>query len=314
MNDRDMVILFGAGASNGAGHVLPQAPPLGDALYDALAAQYPKEWGSESHLGKMWATQLRNDFEQAMYEEVLPKVDSLSLLKWHRRVAEFFARYRLDEGGRDMYSVLLSGLGSRGLLGRLTLGSLNYDCLLEEAILSLGLSTDYMLHERAPQGSIPLAKPHGSCNFITGDLFGKHGYLTNRDASSIECPFTELPVQALAGRLLERFSTDQPAFYPVLGLYSPDKPSIVAPAKLQDLRNTLAERIKRATAVVLIGLRPNLRDPHLWEPVAQSQASKIVYVGAEGHYETLRKLQGSAVHLAPTFEAGAHLVLDALSG
>ena len=39
MNDRDIVILFGAGASYGSGHVLPQAPPLGAELYDALAAQ-----------------------------------------------------------------------------------------------------------------------------------------------------------------------------------------------------------------------------------------------------------------------------------
>ncbi|PWT78206.1 MAG: hypothetical protein C5B58_15590, partial [Acidobacteria bacterium] len=132
MNDRDIVILFGAGASYGAGagHVLPQVPPLGANLYDALAAQYPKEWGSDSHLGKMWAPQLRDDFERTMYEEVLPKVSSLSLLEWHRSVAEFFARYRLRGGRRDMYSLLLSGLRNRGLLERVTLGSLNYDCLL----------------------------------------------------------------------------------------------------------------------------------------------------------------------------------------
>jgi hypothetical protein len=99
MNDRDIVILFGAGASYGAGHVLPQAPPLGANLYDALAAQYPKEWGPESHLGKMWAVQLGKDFERTRYEEVLPRVSSLSLIEWHRPVAAFFARYRLDESG-----------------------------------------------------------------------------------------------------------------------------------------------------------------------------------------------------------------------
>src|SRR5262245_57045116 len=104
MNNRDIVILFGAGASYGPGHVLPQAPPLGVNLYDALAAQYPKDWGSESHLGKMWASQLRDDFERTMYEEVLPKVSSLPLLEWHRRVAEFFATYRVDGSGQDMYS------------------------------------------------------------------------------------------------------------------------------------------------------------------------------------------------------------------
>jgi len=110
------------------------------------------------------------------------------------------------------------------------------------------------------------------------------------------------------------FSSYKPAFFPVLGLYSPDKPSIVAPGKLQDLRNTLAERINRATALVLIGLRPNPRDPHLWEPVAQSRASKIAYVGGEPDYEALKKLQGKSVHLAATFEDGVAPVLSVLSG
>jgi hypothetical protein len=312
VHDRDIVILFGAGASYGAGHVLPHPPPLGPNLYDALAAQYPKEWGSESHIGKMWAAQLRDDFERTMYEEVLPRVSSLSLLEWHRRIAEFFAICRLDGGRRDMYSVLLSGLRTRGLLERVTLGSLNYDCLLEQAMLGFRLIVDYMLDDFASQESVPLAKIHGSANFITTDLFSKRAYITNANASSIECAFTALHVQNLERQLRERFSTYEPAFFPVLGLYSPDKPSIVAPAKLQNLRNILAERIKRAMAVVLIGVRPNPRDPHLWEPVAQSQASTIAYVGGEEEYQNLMKLQGRVVHLAETFKAGATRVLSTL--
>lgn len=99
MNEPGIVILFGAGASYGAGHVLPEAPPLGEKLYNALATQYPNEWGSGSQLGK-WADKFRHDFEQTMFDEVLPRVPSLSLLEWHRPVAAFFARYR---SGHDMY-------------------------------------------------------------------------------------------------------------------------------------------------------------------------------------------------------------------
>jgi hypothetical protein len=73
MDSRDIVILFGAGASFGAGHVLPAAPPLGLALYDALATQYPNVWGPDSHPGKMWGDKLRRDFERAMAEDVLPQ-------------------------------------------------------------------------------------------------------------------------------------------------------------------------------------------------------------------------------------------------
>lgn len=308
MNDRDIVILFGAGASYGADHVRPQAPPLGAGLYDALATQYPSEWGSESHLGKMWAAQLREDFERTMCEEVLPWVSSLSLIEWHRPVAAFFARYGLDGSGRDMYSRLLSGLRTRGLLGRVMLGSLNYDCLLEQAMLELRLTADYMLDNSPPEGSIPLAKIHGSCNFITSDLFSMRAHMTNANASSIECSFTALPAYDLEARVRERFSTHEPAFFPVLGLYSPDKPSIVAQAKLQTLRNILAERIKRATDIVLIGLKPNPRDLHLWGPIAQSHAAKIRYVGGNADYDRLKELQPRATHVACTFKTGVAVI------
>ena len=311
MNESDIVILFGAGASYGAGHVLPEAPPLGDKLYNALATRYPNEWGAQSHLG-IWAEKFRNDFERTMFDEVLPRVPSLSLLEWHRLVATYFARYRLDGSGRDMYSRLLAELKTKGLLGRLTLGSLNYDCLLEQAMVEFGLATDYMLEDTHPDGSISLAKIHGSSNFVTEDLFSWRPYLTNA-GSLTEWPFTVLPVHGLEDALQRKFSTYQPAFFPVLGMYSQQKPSIVASIKLSRLRNILGQRIIGAMALVLIGLRPTDHDLHLWEPVAKSCASKIGYVGGRNDYETLKKHQGKAVHLAETFEEGFTSILNTLS-
>ena len=312
MNDRNIVILFGAGASFGADHVRPCAPPLGACLYDLLAVEYPKEWGSESHLGKMWSEQFRKNFEETMATEVLPKVSSLSLLEWHRCVADLFARYELDGTGRDNYSLLLSELTTTGLMGRVTFGSLNYDCLLEQAMRGLQFTSDYTLNT-PDEGSIPVAKIHGSCNFITGDLFSKRAYLTNPNASSIECAFDTLPLQGLRDLLRERFSTYEPAFFPVLGLYSPDKPSLVAGGWLKKLRNTLTERINQAAAVVLIGIAPNPRDPHLWEPIMESPASRILYVGGQPDYETLRNRQGKTTHLASTFREGVETIVRTLA-
>jgi len=260
----------------------------------------------------MWAVALQRDFEQAMEDDVLPKVPSISLLEWHRSIAAFFAGYKLDGSGRDMYSQLLLGLRKKRLLGRVTLGSTNYDCLLEQAMLEHKICFDYMLEDPLPQESIPLLKIHGSCNFITHDLYSWRPYLTNSNASSIECAFTTVPVVNLENCLQEKFRTFQPAFYPVLGLYSKDKPSIVAPAKFQSLRNILAERIGLASAVILIGLRPNLRDPHLWDPIAQTHASAIMYVGSQSDYGTLKKLQSRSVHAAETFEVGMTTILGAL--
>lgn len=178
--------------------------------------------------------------------------------------------------------------------------------------MKLGLATDYMLDDAPPAESIPLAKIHGSSNFVTEDLFSWRPYLTNA-GSLTESAFTVLPVHGLEDALQRKFSTYEPAFFPVLGMYSQDKPSIVAPGKLSRLRNILKQRIIDANVLVLIGLRPSSdRDPHLWEPVARSGASKIGYVGGTDHYEILKKRQGKAVHLAETFEEGFTAILSTL--
>ena len=169
MHEGDIVILFGAGASYGAGYVDPAPPPLGEQLYDALARQFPKEWGVESQLGRS-ADEFRKDFEQTMDQQVL-RYPSLSLLEWHRPVATFFARYRLDGSGDDLYSRLFAVLETKGLLKRLTLGPLNYECLLEQALMNLGLKVDYIIDNTFAADSIPLAKVHGSCNFVTLNLY-----------------------------------------------------------------------------------------------------------------------------------------------
>jgi len=311
--DRDIVFVFGAGASYGAENVLPQAPPLGADLYDALATEYPKQWGVESHLGKKWANHFRTHFELTMYEEVMPRVPSLDLLEWHRPMAEFFARYHLAGGQKDMYSVLVSALTTSGCLTRVTLGSLNYDCLLEQAIAGLGLAIDYTCDASTSRRFVPVAKIHGSCNFITDDLFSRRAYLTSA-GSAIECSFRPLPLENLVDQLVEKFATYNSAYYPVLGIYAQDKPSIVAGAKLQKLKNMLADRIRRANVLAFIGVRPNPRDPHLWDPVAESRASTIAYVGGDAEFEALRKLQKRAEHLARTFEDGALAVVDVLPG
>ena len=304
MNEPDTVILFGAGASYGACHIQPGAPPLGKGLYKALATHYPNEWGSQSQLEK-WADKFRDDFEQTMSNEVLPRLPPLCLLEWHRPVALFFAKYRLDGSGRDLYSRLLAKLKTRGLLERVTLGSLNYDCLLEQAMAELGLSTDYMLDDAHPAGSIPLAKIHGSSNFVTADLSSSWQALLTRPGSSVESPFTALPIAGLEDALLRKFSTYNPAVFPVLGMYSQNKPSIVAQAKLYKLRNILEQKIIGAKALMLIGLRPTPgRDLHLWDPVERSTASKIGYIGGTDDYVILKNRQVRAIHLAETFEEG----------
>lgn len=41
-----VMVLFGAGASYGAGGVFPSAPPLSNSLYRELASMFPMTWGT----------------------------------------------------------------------------------------------------------------------------------------------------------------------------------------------------------------------------------------------------------------------------
>ncbi len=197
-----------------------------------------------------------------------------------------------------MYSVLVRDLSEKERLGRVVFGTLNYDCLLEQALLDLDFTVDYMLDNANEASSVPVAKIHGSCNFVSDDLYSWRHHLVNANASSLECSFTPLQARDLVKALRRQFSTYRPAIYPVLGLYSPHKPSMLAPAKLQTVRNFLAQSIERATTVVLIGIKPNAGDPHLWGPVAKSRARKINYIGGTSDYGALKLIQDRAFHVA----------------
>jgi hypothetical protein len=67
---RRIAFLFGAGASFGAGRILPERPPLGSHLYHELAISYPGSWGClPTHI----TDTLSRDFEAGMrlvYDEL----------------------------------------------------------------------------------------------------------------------------------------------------------------------------------------------------------------------------------------------------
>jgi len=150
---RDTVILFGAGASKGATHVTPADPPLGQALYSELASRFPNEWGSSSVLGK-FAKELTRDFETTMLMKIFGFQPTSSLLAAHRSMALYFASFAPDGSAEDYYSKLLAALRAHDRLNNVTFASLNYDCLLEIAALSLGVGVDYVLDD-PPPGWIP---------------------------------------------------------------------------------------------------------------------------------------------------------------
>jgi len=277
-----IVFLFGAGASYGATHVVPEAPPLGAGVYDVLANRFPAVWGPQSRLAR-YAAGLRQDFEKTMFEDVCRWEPSLNILEWHRPMAMFFAGFRPDGTGQDLYSRLLAFLLEQRLLRASVFGSLNYDCIFERAALRLGLRPIFGL-DGSDGNAVRVLKIHGSSTFVTEDIERGRAYLTNA-GSHLECKLEAIsPSDDLVGTLERLFGSPGPYHYPVISLYAPGKDSLVCGVKIQEIRNAWADTVRVASAVAVVGARANPNDTHVWEPIRQTAATKLLYLGGAADF------------------------------
>lgn len=306
--EKQIVILFGAGASKGATHITPSQPPLGKDLYDRLAEEYPKEWGPESHLG-FYSDGLRQDFERTMSDEVCQRVASIAVLEWQRPMALYFARFAPDGTGDDLYSRLLSFLREHGKIQRAMFGSLNYDCIFEQASVAAGFHVDY-LGEQGGTESIKVLKIHGSCNFVTKNLELMKPHLSSPGAH-VECGLECLSPQEASTVLAARFR-DYAAFcVPVMSLYALGKDSLVAPVQIQSIRNRWNRYATEAVSIYIIGVRPNEGDTHIWIPIKKTTA-RMFYIGGRTDYEGWLRVNPRIRHLGETFEGGFESLLECL--
>jgi len=154
-----LAVLMGAGASFGCGNVDPEAPPLGNQLFEKLKRALPDSWGSL--LTSDENDVFRCDFEQGM-AQIRRKPAAQRLLI---DMALYFSTFRAT--GPNCYSRLLELLDRTPDL-QCVFCTLNYDLLLEQAITSNGRSLWTLGRTVGVVGPPPVAvlKPHGSCNYI----------------------------------------------------------------------------------------------------------------------------------------------------
>jgi hypothetical protein len=307
----ELVFLFGAGASKGAGqgrYVLPCDPPLGTEVYDKLAERFPGEWGHSSRLGQ-YSDGLRKDFEKTMSDEVCLWNPSLSILEWQRKMALYFASFTVDSEGKDLYSRLLLFLQDTGKIRNSLFASLNYDCLFEQAAYRLGFQVDYACPEGVDR-AIRVFKIHGSCNFVTEDIRRGEAYLTNPN-SHLACGMECLQPVDAEKVLAAKFSDPGASYYPVMSLYSLGKDSLVAGTRIQQIRKAWSEYLSGALVAAIIGVRPNSEDTHIWTPI-KSASAKLFYIGSENHFRIWASANSHFELLAETFKEGFGTLLGRL--
>ena len=180
------VIVFGAGASYGAGDVVPNRAPLGSELYSELCRYFPRSWGA---LPDDAGIEFNNNFENGM-RVVWDKYGSATL-DLMRHMALYFGQFRPKRAGSTAYAFLAEELKKRGLVHKVTIATLNYECLLEIELTHLGIQISYSL-EGTPQGQIKVLKPHGSCNFLPSGISGPAGSIKMGRDAAIDMPVQDL--------------------------------------------------------------------------------------------------------------------------
>lgn len=262
------IVLFGAGASFGAGRFRPKAPPLGFQLFDSLSKLF-STWRSVPQDAK---SLFESNFEEGMAHVI--NNHGFAVAPLMQEMAIFFAQFRPDSQ-QSLYDDLFA---DPAVFKDVIFATLNYECLLEYAISRSGHGINYFGEIDSSSSQIPVWKLHGSCHFkvknieaTRGVSFGM-GVTFGGDIELIEPP----DVEPLYG--------GNTALYPAMALYSEGKPISMAPGPVKEAQKRWRERCCSATDIVIIGVNPNHKDDHVWAPIADS-GGKVHFVGSASAFD-----------------------------
>lgn len=289
------VILFGAGASYGAGGILPERPPLGFQLFGELARAYPGSWGN---LPPEIRRLFEKDFEQGM--ELLWDKHSHIVADLTQHMAIYFAQFRASRNGATLYHHFAREIKRRKAAKDLLISTLNYECVLEFALSDEGLPINYFDPTSSNQ-EICVWKLHGSCNFLP------EGMSAGRGVSFTRGVVFDTGIRAVPDmNEVIAYCLGDNAIPPVMCLYMKDKPLQVAETPVRQIQQRWREQVASAEIVALVGVNPNPGDVHLWEALAQTQA-RLVYIGNQKSFEEWReenRKRKPAKFLASKFDEG----------
>jgi len=261
------VIIFGAGASHGAGDVLPSKPPLGSGLFSELFKNFPESWGA---LSSEATTAFETSFEGGM--KVIWNKYGGAIMELMRHMALYFAQFRPRKIGSTAYASVARELKRRKLENQVTLVTLNYECLLETEFRYAGVELSYSLKE-VHQHEMKILKPHGSCNFVPEGVSGPVSSIQmGRDA------IIEMPVRVISNinEVIKHILAE--ALPPIMCLYMEGKPTQVARGTIKAIQKAAQDEVSMAKAVVVVGVHPNPQDTHIWYSIASCQG-RVGYVG-----------------------------------
>jgi hypothetical protein len=186
-----------------------------------------------------------------------------------QQMAMFFAQFRPTQG--NAYAELVDALASAGKLAGTAFASLNYECLLELAASSPLRPINYFGQHDASSPGVTVWKIHGSCNFLPGpEITATRGVSYGAGVSF------NTSARAIDPGQVPAYCLGDTALYPAMAHYAKGKVVQIAQPVIQQLQMMYADAVARANKVAIVGVRPNVDDPHVWRPLASTAADLFV--------------------------------------
>jgi hypothetical protein len=304
MNEqKDIVFLFGAGASFGAGGIWPENPPLGYQLFDDLEQMYPGSWG---RLPTKFKEVFRDNFEDGMglvYSNL-----GFLISKLMRDMAVYFIQFR-PVPGKSLYCKLIKFLAQKNLLESTLFSTLNYECILEYSLTHQHKKISYP-YVNGDENSIPILKLHGSCNMFCSGIEASQGIIYGTSVN-FDGGLKPLPDK---DKVIEHCLVKS-GLAPVMCLFMKGKPLQISPSSIKDIQNEWKEQIFSAKAVFCIGVNPLPEDSHIWDCLATTKAV-LNFIGDKGRFDgwVAKYRQHKSQFIAHYFDTGFRQLLNNLEG
>lgn len=298
-NQRDIVFLFGAGASYGAGGIIPENPPLGFQLYDELEKIYPGTWGS---LPSDFIDTFKVNFEDGM-GLVHDKFGHI-ISQLMREMAIYFIQFR-PYPGKSLYCKLIRYLKETEIIKSVLFSTLNYECSFEYSLLSQNIKIDYFNNKNE---GVPIWKLHGSCNMFSESLHVGQGIsygtgIAFEGGIKAYMNYNEVIEECLV----------KSGLAPVMCLFMKGKPLQVSPSSIKYIQEEWSKQVLNTKAIFCIGVNPLPEDAHIWDYLSKTQAD-LYFIGDQKRFDEWSKnhRKNKSVFLSNYFHTGFEQILTNL--
>ncbi|MBN3136140.1 hypothetical protein [Pectobacterium punjabense] len=290
-------ILFGAGASFGSENGHP-APPLGDALFDALDSL----GGAYSKLTNEQKINFReHGFEIGML--TIPN-NSVIINPLQNELAIYLSSFHPSKD--SAYIKLFKMLGDK--TKKINILTLNYDLLIEESLIYAG---NKFVQYGVFDNEISVLKVHGSSNFIP-HISGLIGNMVAIDCGS----FVETNQMKILNNHEEINawckSSHAQSLSPVMCMYNKEKRAVINNEMLNSFRGEYNKAILSSDFIVIIGVKFIPHDNHIWDSIMSSDIKLIIVdpYPSDLFIDTLREMKIEYILIKKPF----HRAVTRLSG